>query len=657
MGTIIPFFKDHSQNGRKEKVEKQTILIPTDEQLAIIRSANRRVIVEANAGAAKTTTAAMWVKAQLQRGVLPERICVLSFTSPGVDAFIKAFERVGVPKEVVKRLRLSTVDDLCAKLLKVCESTVPKPYKKPEDIKEHVLKAISDARESQSNEDDVQFPIEGMGEFAVESLIKEMTWLKGTMAIESYGESFSLNQRTADDLNCSYAGLLVFAAYERNRRMERGSPDEVIKHRYLHDATYDMARYLESDIEPWDWQQHPMKMSLHALAIDEAHDLNRAMFMVIKHLLLQNPEASMLAVGDRDQVIHSQHGSDSAFMGDIFRREIGAFETYPLTLAMRFGGSIATPMEGLANKGYKYKSSQSTDVRLRESTGVKQTVDELMMLSTRSASDSDKRTVALLRKPAAAVELEHELLLRGVRYRTSGFQTFVQRPEIAFMRFLLAVAINEKTKMLAQSLETAKSATWAFMGAARFSLYTYEDSYQVLQQSSEETVRQYHIDEMIRQSKDAKLFLSAIEIAKSNKVDDLPRIVKALNFSRLGYRMYVTKSDVESLESSIDGFVKIAKNYQSIESFLGALNKIDHTQSKILSTQDTLTLSSIEAAKGLEFGSVMLVDADDDAFDLSTEDRNLFYVAVTRAKNRLVLNFKKGHPVRFLRHFSGFAAS
>ena len=99
-------------------MEKQTILIPTEEQLAIIRTANRQVIVEANAGAAKTTTAAMWVKAQLQRGVLPERICVLSFTSPGVDAFMKAFERVGVPKEVVKRLRLSTVDDLCAKLLK-----------------------------------------------------------------------------------------------------------------------------------------------------------------------------------------------------------------------------------------------------------------------------------------------------------------------------------------------------------------------------------------------------------------------------------------------------------------------------------------------------------------------------------------------------------
>jgi hypothetical protein len=76
---------------------------------------------------------------------------------------MKAFERVGVPKEVVMRLRLSTVDDLCAKLLKVCESTVPRPYKKPEDIKEHVLKAISDARERHSDQDDAPFPIEGMG--------------------------------------------------------------------------------------------------------------------------------------------------------------------------------------------------------------------------------------------------------------------------------------------------------------------------------------------------------------------------------------------------------------------------------------------------------------------------------------------------------------
>jgi DNA helicase-2/ATP-dependent DNA helicase PcrA len=637
-------------------MEQQTILKPTDEQLAIIRASNRRVIVEANAGAAKTTTAAMWVKALLQRGVKPERICVLSFTSPGVNAFMKAFERVGVPKEVVMRLRLSTVDDLCAKLLKVCESTVPRPYKKPEDIKEHVLKAISDARERHSDQDDAPFPIEGIGEFAVESLIKEMTWLKGTMAIQTYGESFSLNQRTADELNCSYAALLVFAAYERNRCFELGSSGEVINHRYLHDATYDMARYLESDIEPWQWDLHPMEMSLHSLVVDEMHDCNRAMFRVIKHLLDRNPNASMLGVGDRDQVIHSQHGSDSAFMGETFRREIGAYEKYPLTLSMRSGGSIATPMERMTNKEYKYKSSLTTDVRLRESTGVKETVDELMMLSTRSASDFDKSTVALLRKPAAAVELEHELLIRGVRYRTSGFETFVRRPEIAFMRFLLAIAINEKTMMLSQSLETAKSATWAFMGPARFSLDTIEESYQVLQRSSEETARQYHIKEMIKQSKDAKLFLTAIDIAKSNKVDDLPRIVKTLKFSSLGYRLYVTRRDVDSLESSIEGFVKIANNYQSIESFLGALNKIDHMQSKYASTQDSLTLSSIEAAKGLEFGSVMLVDADEDAFDLSTEEQNLFYVAVTRAKNSLVLNYKKGRPVRFLSHFSGFAA-
>jgi DNA helicase-2/ATP-dependent DNA helicase PcrA len=69
-----------------------------------------------------------------------------------------------------------------------------------------------------------------------------------------------------------------------------------------------------------------------------------------------------------------------------------------------------------------------------------------------------------------------------------------------------------------------------------------------------------------------------------------------------------------------------------------------------LRASERVVLSSIEAAKGLEFDHVVLPHLSRGEFgDGSTENRNLLYVAMTRAKSRLTLTFDPGRPSRFLR--------
>jgi DNA helicase II / ATP-dependent DNA helicase PcrA len=65
-----------------------------------------------------------------------------------------------------------------------------------------------------------------------------------------------------------------------------------------------------------------------------------------------------------------------------------------------------------------------------------------------------------------------------------------------------------------------------------------------------------------------------------------------------------------------------------------------------------LALSSIEDAKGLEFRHVFIPDCNTKAFDGVTQDeRNLFYVATSRARDNLIISYRKGAESTYLKHF------
>lgn len=69
---------------------------------------------------------------------------------------------------------------------------------------------------------------------------------------------------------------------------------------------------------------------------------------------------------------------------------------------------------------------------------------------------------------------------------------------------------------------------------------------------------------------------------------------------------------------------------------------------------ESVSLLTIHASKGLEFDAAIIVDLNDGVLpqfeaEDEEEERRLFYVAVTRAIDRLVLCFNKANPSRFLR--------
>lgn len=85
----------------------------------------------------------------------------------------------------------------------------------------------------------------------------------------------------------------------------------------------------------------------------------------------------------------------------------------------------------------------------------------------------------------------------------------------------------------------------------------------------------------------------------------------------------------------------------SIQAFLKFLRYRD-VQEKLVQEQDAVKLMTVHASKGLEFDTVIVAGLNQGVFPSKRgdieEERRLFYVAVTRAKNRLILTWPERAP-------------
>ncbi len=95
----------------------------------------------------------------------------------------------------------------------------------------------------------------------------------------------------------------------------------------------------------------------------------------------------------------------------------------------------------------------------------------------------------------------------------------------------------------------------------------------------------------------------------------------------------------------------LSKNYQSCERFLNALT----LGGSEMSEGDGVNLLSVHASKGLEFSQVYIIDLMDGRFPNRKlmskggsleEERRLFYVATTRAKDRLSLSYARYDKIK-----------
>lgn len=632
-------------------------LVMTREQLEICESNHSRIVVEANAGAGKTTLAAMKIASLIAKGANPSKIMALSYTEAGVQAYYEAFSRVGITKNIVNLLRVGTFEEFCSTRLARLEGLKIDQIQRPEQVRPYVLAAISNAREwAQEKFGDI-FNFDGGGEFAVEGLLRDFSNIKGTLEIERAPEGFTVSPYWSNELGRDFTTLAIFNAYERLRCHSVDLNGETTPFRYIGDATYDLARVLMDDDPIYSKESNPLRLGLEAVILDEMHDTNWAMFTVLKELLAINEGAIFLGVGDRDQVVHLSNGADSYFMGEGFGLFISKPKFMPLTETYRFDEKLAKPLGRVAGKRYQASSSHSSQLRIRNAETAKdvyEIIAEAMTTRLGMAPRSLNSEIAVLfRYPHSATDVEHRLRERAIPYRAVGFTTYLERPEVLFVRLLLGASVKLKEQFGADVLLASKRATWEFIGGDLPKGEGRDATEAAIENSSYEDFVQFILRDLIARTPDSEARLCverSMHIASSDRIEDLGKALSALQIQRLARRVFVKNQDVLNAQASVDGLVRAGKDYSSISDFLVSLLSHDYASHKQLKSDNCIRISSVEAAKGLEFEHVIFANATE--FDeRRTGDRNLFYVAASRAKNVLTILHRSSEPSLFIKHY------
>lgn len=122
---------------------------------------------------------------------------------------------------------------------------------------------------------------------------------------------------------------------------------------------------------------------------------------------------------------------------------------------------------------------------------------------------------------------------------------------------------------------------------------------------------------------------------------------------KLNYRKYLISycqkysASLEEVDEIISEFKEATKEFSDMETFLHHVNQVrEKLSNKTTENADAVILSTIHGVKGMEFKNVYVINCVDGNLPYKREDkesdleeeRRLFYVAITRAKENLYLN-------------------
>jgi len=399
------------------------------------------------------------------------------------------------------------------------------------------------------------------------------------------------------------------------------------------------------------------------LLVDEYQDTNTLQADLID--LLGAPQKNVMVVGDDAQSIYSWRGADFRNILDFPERYVGA-EKYVIETNYRSVPEILS----LANAAIAPNTEQfrkdlapsRPDHEERpglvalQSTNDQATFVAQRILELRDDGVELEEIAVLYRAHYHAMEIQLELTNRGIPFViTSGLRFFEQahiKDAAAFMKFVCnrrdEVAFKRIVKMLPGVGAKSADSLWADWlrsdGVKAEPVISFSEillDFKVPSKAKEPWEQlAYTFDELVDAEGKPKPPAPMMPSILGGVYEDYMR-VKFTNF--------------ENRQQDLLQLQKYAEQFDDLEEFLSQLSLLAGQDAVAASQKEpdneSVCLSSVHQAKGLEWKVVFVVwladgmfpnnrviDSDDDEAGLE-EERRLFYVAVTRAKDELYLTY------------------
>lgn len=393
--------------------------------------------------------------------------------------------------------------------------------------------------------------------------------------------------------------------------------------------------------------------------VDEFQDTNLAQYALVKHLASHHN--NIFCVGDPDQSIYAWRGADYRNIRR-FEQDFPDAQTILLEQNYRSHQNILDVAMGVIDRASNRRKKRLFSDRgagekiffyeARDDYGEASFVVDTIAQLVASGDFEPKDCAVMYRTNAMSRLLEEAFLQARLPYKLVGAQRFYGRREvkdiIAFLRLAhnpadeaaLGRIINVPPRGIGE-----KTLTTLHMVARQNNTNAGSVLLNLAHGSESNFYKSFTGRAAVPLADFGGMFANWHALTKTATVSELfDRIVRDVNYKE----HIVDDGSEESLDrwENVQELKRLAFEYdtRTLDEFLENV--------ALIADQDTLTdanaptLLTLHAAKGLEYGAVFIVGLDDgiiphsrsfDEPEQMEEERRLFYVGITRAKDRLYL--------------------
>ena len=614
----------------KKKYQYDTL---DSQQCAAVEATDGPVLLLAVPGSGKTTTLIARLGYLVYgKGVNAANILTCTYTVAATNEMRERF-RTKFGDEYADQMEFRTINGICARIISLYEKQGHTAFELVADDSRRyaIMREVWMA-------DGHAFPAES----DLRMMSTAITYVKNQMLTDDEADSVSFN---TSEGNVSIGP--IYRSYKQAMRRNQWMDYD------------DQMVYALTILKKCPAILQQLQTRYQYFCVDEAQDTSKIQHEVIA--TLASKSRNIMMVGDEDQSIYGFRAACPQALMDFERNWPGA----KVLLMEQNYRSTPQIVEAADIFIKQNKTRRDKNMRAHQSAGgeivIQPCASRLKQYAqlanmAEEANAEQKQTAILYRNNDTALPIIDELNRRGIEYRAKGvdglfFTSKIVRDVKDF--FQLAKNPDDKTaflhlyyKMGLYMKRTTANLNVGGNGQNVFDAYA---------QIADEKLVPRHLKKTL-QARKAQMKAVA---AKNN-----PSYAIRMFAGEMGYENYLYDNGIDSFR--LDILRMLAEKEKTMDSFLARLDTLQQIVKEGGKSKTAYcTLSTIHSSKGLEYRRVVLADVVDGVLpaDVSSkgkaerlnaeeEERRLFYVGITRAKEELVVMAVNGEESAYVRELN-----
>lgn len=586
----------------------------TEQQKKAVEAVNGATLLLAVPGSGKTTTLVSRLGYMIfENNIAPENILVLTYTVAATRDMADRFEKI-FGDELRERLEFRTINGVCAKIILHYSRLIGKDAFQLESDEKRKNLRISNIFQNVVHD----YPTES----EIKDISTAFTYIKNMMLNE---EEISKKAEEYD-----YDLAEIYRRYNQSL-INDGLMDYDDQMRYAYNI-------LKSSPETLSYFQNVFKY----ICVDEAQDTSKIQHAIIS--VLSAKYGNLFMVGDEDQSIYAWRAAYPQALLN-FESEHENAKVLVMEENFRSDSNIVESADRFIQKNFfRHKKtmfahrSAANEIKTKELPSRSSQYEYLV----NKLADAKVDTAVLYRNNDSVIPLVDRLDRKGIPFR-------IKNAELLFFTHRIVTDILNIIKFAMDPYDLE-----LFM-KIYYKMNTYLSKNEALEickicEKKEisvlKSVKFVHFGNSYKT--DALRDFAADMDNLSTMKNPLNMIHFVVNIS--GYHEYMKRGKMKDSKSYI--LRELARQCDSFQELLDRLDYLkDLLQNDDFSKKSNVILSTIHSSKGLEYDTVYMLDVLDGVLpesiaDITSgkeeraayeEERRIYYVGITRAKNRLVL--------------------